>query len=344
VSKPFRFKASDFQTLLDIPLEQATEIALIANAILQAHLKKCTTVYSRNGAYAWSKKQLRSDTVYAKLFDVTERGGLLNGLGLFEGIGGLTLALRAHVRPVAFCENDAYAQAVLLKHFPHVPIWDDVRSFPALPVPVDIIYGGFPCQDISCAGRGGGLEGQRSGLFFEALKLIKQFKPTFVFLENVPSIRTRGAERVCKELASIRYDCRWGVVSAQEMGAPHRRERWFLLAYADKFRSNEGQSTQKLQRRKPNTRSQGPNVANAKRERGRGDTLKKQTGREEAHVCGWWKTEPNVGRVVDGLPMRVDRIKCLGNAVVPRQAKEAFERLLGTVKLFDVTEIGEGEK
>jgi site-specific DNA-cytosine methylase len=93
-----------------------------------------------------------------------------------------------------------------------------------------IIYGGFPCQDLSCAGNGKGLAGERSGLFFEILRLARETNPRFIFLENVPAIRTRGAATVVKELASLRYDCRWGLLSAYDVGAPHKRERWFLLA------------------------------------------------------------------------------------------------------------------
>lgn len=128
---------------------------------------------------------------------------MLNGLDLFSGIGGLTLALAPWVRPVAYCENDAYAQSVLLSRqacgdLPVAPIWDDVRTLTKMPA-VDIIYGGFPCQDISCAGLGAGLEGERSGLFFEVMRLVTEINPIFVFLENVPAIRMRGgAQRVVR--------------------------------------------------------------------------------------------------------------------------------------------------
>src|SRR5678815_1913873 len=100
----------------------------------------------------------------------------------------------------------------------------------------DSIYGGFPCQDISTAGNGAGLAGKRSGLVFELLRLVTELTPAFVFLENVPGIRTRGGEAVAKELAGRGYDCRWLVVSAAEIGAPHLRKRWFLLAYSNSNR------------------------------------------------------------------------------------------------------------
>jgi len=158
------------------------------------------------------------------------------GLSLFSGIGGIDVALSEYVSPVAYCEIDKYCQSVLLQrmsegNLPKAPIWEDVRTLPIeeLP-PIDIIYGGFPCQDISVAGAGKGLEGERSGLFFEIMRLVREAKPTFVFLENVPAIRTRGLDRVLQEFTKERYDCRWTMLSAAEVGARHKRERWFLLA------------------------------------------------------------------------------------------------------------------
>lgn len=147
------------------------------------------------------------------------------------------MALEPWVRPVAYCENDRYAQSVLLSRMlensiPVAPIWDNVRTLSKSEIlaPVDIIYGGFPCQDISVAGTGKGLEGNRSGLFFEIVRLAQEIKPTFLFLENVPGIRTRGLREVIRALTDIGFDCRWSTLSAREVGAPHLRNRWFLLA------------------------------------------------------------------------------------------------------------------
>jgi DNA (cytosine-5)-methyltransferase 1 len=162
----------------------------------------------------------------------------MNGLDLFTGIGGITLALRGYVTPVAYCEIEPYCQSVLLQrmsegNLPKAPIWDDVRTLPASELPrIDIIYGGSPCQDLSVAGRKAGLDGERSGLFFEIVRLAKELRPTFLFLENVPGIRTRGLDRVLQELTEARHDCRWTMLSAAEVGALHRRERWFLLGYS----------------------------------------------------------------------------------------------------------------
>jgi DNA (cytosine-5)-methyltransferase 1 len=138
---------------------------------------------------------------------------LLNGLDLFSGIGGLTIALAPWCRPVAYCENDRYAQGVLLSSMRSgkigvAPIWDDVRTLGAKTVRnIDIIYGGFPCQDLSCAGTGAGLDGERSSLFFEIARLAGELRPRFVFLENVPAITTRGGTRVIAELAGLGFDC-----------------------------------------------------------------------------------------------------------------------------------------
>jgi DNA (cytosine-5)-methyltransferase 1 len=258
---------------------------------------------------------------------------VLNGLDLFSGIGGISIALNPWVRPVAYCECDRYCQGVLLSRMQSgdiasAPINDDVRDITgrmfqyARP---EIIYGGFPCQDISVAGTGTGLEGKRSGLFFEIVRITSELRPRFVFLENVPAITTRGGVRVITEFARLGYDCRWTIVSAAEIGAPHLRRRWFLLAYA----GNSGQRELLQQEQElwsdetPDTRGYGEiqSVANA--------TAKGMEGQGLSGHGSWWATEPDVGRVAHGVPARVDRIRGLGNAVVPIQAQTAFKRLLG---------------
>jgi DNA (cytosine-5)-methyltransferase 1 len=252
------------------------------------------------------------------------------GLDLFSGIGGLTKALCGYVQPVAYCELDPYARGVLLSRqstgdLPCAPIWDDVQSLDGRRLPaIDIIYGGFPCQDISVAGRGRGLEGGRSGLFFQILRLAKETKAPFLFLENVPAIRTRGLGRVIKELDKLGYGCRWGLLSAADVGANHKRERWFLLAHSTSKQSGRLQQS-----------GIQPNIG---RSSDVADTESAECARNRPESCGqqsrftdksWWAIEPNVGRVANGVPKRVDRLRALGNAVVPAQAREAFERLMG---------------
>ncbi len=296
---------------------------------------------------------------------------MLNGLDLFSGIGGITKALENWVKPVAYCEVDRYAQAVLLSRMaegsiPIAPIWDDVRTLTGdMLLPIDIIYGGFPCQDISVAGKGKGLAGERSGLFFEIMRLVSEIRPTFLFLENVPAITNRGLGTVTAEITQRGYDCRWTTLSAAEVGANHKRDRWWLLAYSDSSRRDR-QNLYVRSGEQAETSDcspwDSPNVPNSHR-----NTIRKQQiselgcegeaefidnceilnahgeglegQREQPRRAGeklpdvssssWWTTEPNVGRVGHGIPFRVDRIRGLGNAVVPLCAKEAFKELMG---------------
>lgn len=262
------------------------------------------------------------------------------GLDLFSGIGGITKALEGYVRPVAYCENDRHTQGVLLSRMatgdiPVAPIWDDVRSLQSsdLQIKPEIIYGGFPCQDISVAGRGAGLEGKRSGLFFEILRLAKEIKPTFLFFENVPAIRTRGLDVVVKELADIGYDSRWCALSAAEIGAPHERNRWFLLALCSDTNSSRREEHGMLKTALP--KRPGKTVSGDKSLKKDANGAKQSSYVAESEFYSrhtWWETEPNVGRVAHGIPLRVDRLRALGNAVVSAQAREAFERLLGLKK------------
>lgn len=182
------------------------------------------------------------------------------------------------------------------------PIWDDVSTLEGQPFRrvVDIVYGGFPCQDISTCGTGKGLAGERSGLFFQILRLAKEIKPQYVFLENVPAITTRGGLEVVREVAALGYDCRWCVISAQEVGAAHKRDRWFMLGW---------NANASIRSTKPEMEVDKKSPHNPRNE--------------------WLKYKPTVARTIDGLPYRVDRIRGLGNAVVPQQAKKAFEILMG---------------
>lgn len=265
---------------------------------------------------------------------------MLNGLDLFSGIGGIAKALEPWVRPIAYCEKDRYAQAVLLSRMrtgdiAYAPIWDMVETLSKhdLP-PVDIVSGGFPCQDISCAGAGVGLEGSRSGLFFELLRLVSEIRPRFVFLENVPAITLRGLDRVLLELTALGFDSRWTIVSAKEMGAPHFRQRWFLLAYAARIGRREGRPKSKSAQVSESSGDCGQ-MADSNGKHGydeRYGAVEVQRGlRSSAALQGrrWWESEPDVGRVANGISARVDRLRGLGNAVVPAQAREAFERLMG---------------
>lgn len=213
------------------------------------------------------------------------------------------------------------------------PIWDDVTSLrgPMLPA-IDIIYGGFPCQDISVAGLGAGLEGQRSGLFFQIVRLAKETGAPFIFLENVPAIRTRGLSRVCFELATLGYDMRWTVLSAASVGACHQRDRWFLLAHSNSLRLRE-QHEQKFNKQTPrlDAASTKGDVANPMCARLEGYRSAIRDEKEVTKPCGYgrWESEPTTRGRDHGIQNRMDRLRSLGNSVVPLQVKAAFKKLMG---------------
>jgi DNA (cytosine-5)-methyltransferase 1 len=214
---------------------------------------------------------------------------------LFAGIGGIDLGFeRAGMECKWQVEINTYAQRVLKKHWPNVRRWDDVCTWPQPDTErVDVIAGGFPCQDISYAGKGAGLAGERSGLFYEAMRVVSEVGPRFVVLENVAALLTRGLDQVLGTLAALGYDAEWHCIPAASVGAPHIRNRVFVIADAN---------GQRLERQR---------------------TITSGTLTEFRNACyeGWWKSEPAVGRVANGIPNRVDRLRGLGNAVVPHVAE-----------------------
>jgi DNA (cytosine-5)-methyltransferase 1 len=243
----------------------------------------------------------------------------MNGLSLFSGIGGLDVALSEWVRPAIYCEIEPYCQGVLFarmadESLPYGPIWDDITTLSGLPFrgSIDIIYGGFPCQDISCAGTGKGLAGERSGLFFEIVRLAEEIKPKFIFLENSNAISTRGGKQIIRSLTDIGFSCRWIVKEAREEGAPHIRKRWFCLAYSN------GQPSLKADKRtKPEQEEGGTWLRPARQDRG---SIPKSY---------WQENQSPVLGMDDVIPFRVDRAKSLGNSVCVEQTKEAFKILMG---------------
>jgi DNA (cytosine-5)-methyltransferase 1 len=165
----------------------------------------------------------------------------LRVLDLFSGIGGFSLGLErtGGFETVAFCEIEPFPRRVLAKHWPKVPCYDDVRTLTADAlrrdgIAVDVICGGFPCQDISFAGAGAGIEGERSGLWSEYARLIGELRPQFVIVENVAALLSRGLDRVLGDLAALGFDAWWDCIPASAVGAPHRRDRLWLVAYPDR--------------------------------------------------------------------------------------------------------------
>jgi DNA (cytosine-5)-methyltransferase 1 len=260
-------------------------------------------------------------------------------LDLFSGIGGFSLGLeRAGFTTVAFCEIEPFCRAVLKKHWPHVPCYEDVRTLTAERlaadgISVDVICGGFPCQDISFAGKGAGIEGERSGLWREYARLIGELRPRYVIVENVAALLGRGLDVVLGDLSEIGFDAEWHCIPASYVGAPHLRDRIWIVAYPntdlhahrldcgrDCCATSRGQGGDSIQGQAQHgewLRSQSgagsPTVANTNRK----PAIWAAIARQE---CAAWDAEPSVGRVVDGLSFKLvePELKALGNAVVPQ--------------------------
>lgn len=173
----------------------------------------------------------------------------MNELHLFAGAGGGILGgqLLGHTT-VCAVEIEPYCRDVLLQRqrdgmLPKFPIWDDVRTFDGRPWRglVDVVCGGFPCQDISCAGKGAGLAGARSGLWSEFARIIGEVRPQYAFVENSPLLTRRGLSRVLGDLAEMGYNAEWTVLSASDVGAPHLRKRIWILAHARMFQGRDNQ-------------------------------------------------------------------------------------------------------
>lgn len=237
---------------------------------------------------------------------------------LFSGIGGLDLGLeRAGIKCLWQCEIDPYCRKVLAKHWPDVPCHDDIKTLDPTTMPaVDLLCGGFPCQDISNAGKRAGINGERSGLWSEFARIIRVVRPQYVVVENVAAITDRGIDRVIGDLAACGYDCEWDCLPAASAGAPHIRDRTFVVANA------EGHSILQLfetslvadptgigQPGPWECQSQFDTPANPYRE---------ASGVVNALLEG---TLPYVCRRHDGIPASMDRMRGLGNAVVPQVAE-----------------------
>lgn len=259
-------------------------------------------------------------------------------LDLFSGIGGFSLGLERSggFKTVAFCEIDPFCRRVLAKHWPEVPQYDDIRTLTAERlaadgIGVDAICGGFPCQDISVAGKGAGLAGERSGLWYEYARLIGELRPKYVIVENVGALLSRGLDAVLGTLATLGYDAEWHCIPASAVGAPHRRDRIWLVAYSH----DEGPQRWKSdtlddgEPQEPFGKGGSPLAdATSQRHEGQGQQIvrsgktadrKRQTALLEPGCLRHdWLPEPDVGRVAHGVSKRVDRLRALGNAVVPQ--------------------------
>jgi len=217
-------------------------------------------------------------------------------------------------------EIDDYATKVLEKHWPNVARFRDVRDYGKHNLkPVDLICGGFPCQDVSLAGKRAGLEGKRTTLWSEFARIIGEIKPQWVLAENVPGLLSSDSGRffgnVLRDLAACGYDAEWDCIPAAAIGAPHRRDRVFIVAHAQSVKGNVFPLA-------PGWEMFGENLWRSK-----------SGGQGCSHIT-WEGTQPgmviyesNVGRVANGVSSRVDRLRCLGNAVVPQLAEWIGRRI-----------------
>ena len=180
-------------------------------------------------------------------------------LDTFAGIGGFSYAAHELVggfETTQFVEIDPFCQKVLKKHFPKVPCHDDIKTFTAFSGQYDVITGGFPCQDLSVAGRRAGItKKSRSGLFYELMRVVRMVRPRYVILENVAAILNNGLDIVLGELSEAGYDAEWAVISASSLGACHQRSRWWLVAYPNSNR-HEGRCTETRNKTTPRQDSQ----------------------------------------------------------------------------------------
>lgn len=320
-------------------------------------------------------------------------GGGLNELALFAGAGGGILAGKLlGWRTVAAVEWEPYAASVLVARqndglLPPFPIWDDVQTFDGHPFRgrIDVVSGGFPCQDISVAGKGAGIDGERSGMWRHMARIVGEVRPRFVFVENSPAIVTRGLGTVLSDLAALGYDCKWTVLGAADVGAPHQRDRFWLVAHAPSSQDNPqwlscecgwdslGWNQQTAQRNDRPTSDKcfgrcscilahSDSLRELQPQGGQCDkrgrscnccadvsdaTSQRQPQQRDnanafhcaTHRCGkasnafnvhGWASEPDVGRMANGVAARLDRLKAIGNGQVPQCAAAAW-RMLGGV-------------
>jgi len=285
---------------------------------------------------------------------------------LFSGIGGLDLGIERGLASAGVAaetiwqveQSDYCRRRILARHWPNAERYTDVRTITAETVhPIDVLVGGFPCQDISTAGKGAGLAGEKSGLFFEMARIIRELEPRIVVMENVSAIIGRGLSTVLSEVAALGYDARWGGLRASEVGAPHRRERWFCVCWladtdsaSSKAWSPDGVGEAK--REEWSMDRSGSSMADSIGYRPQGvQPARPATGpaHRAAGAGERGPTQSEVGRGLAGIPARLDsphrwptppgpqhawepprtrprqphdreRLKALGNAVVPQCA------------------------
>ena len=280
---------------------------------------------------------------------------------LFSGIGGFELGLERAIpaETIWQVEQDKFCQSILKKHWPKAKIYDDVRNITKDNVePVDILCGGFPCQDISLAGKTRGLKGEKSGLWWEMWRIISELsegrKKPIVVLENVSNILRLGGREVLGSLAKIGYNAEWTTILASDFGAPHRRERWFCVAYPNsitRLQTNTKSDTFGSKRHTweinsscdweydfayPNSEFLDNDKSMEWKKRGQKtsstrkmDAFNKISRKRKSNIRRWEENvySPQFCHVDDGIPQRVAKIKALGNAIVPQCSQWIGEQI-----------------
>lgn len=242
---------------------------------------------------------------------------------LFAGVGGFELGLEKSI-PGAYtlwqAEQNTFCQKVLAKHWPQARIYDDVRNITKNNVQqVDILCGGFPCQDISVAGKKEGLNGEKSGLYWEMHRIIEELQPRAVIMENVAAITIRGLGTVLGSLSEIGYDAEWCTIQASDFGAPHKRARWFCIAYPRTIGFYLDNERMLSSNPISNSKQQSSYTCSMEQRQRTMHTLCEGLWNNQG--AGYWArfpTESPVCRRDDGIPNRMDRCRALGNAIVPQ--------------------------
>jgi len=274
-------------------------------------------------------------------------------LDTFSGIGGFSYAAEKLVggfETTQFIEIEPYCQKVLKKHWPNVPIHDDIRTFTAEPFQYDVVCGGFPCQDISVAGRHKGItETSRSGMWFQLIRTIRMVRPKYFILENVSAILANGMDIVLRDIYEAGYDAEWCCIPSSFVGACHQRDRWWLVGFPSdsndprydrpskcqiNAKRQKAMSQRKISQLEPTRQADHATNSDINRLQGKiWSRLHRATWRTQdiRRINSNWRqyeSKPTIRRGDDGLRNRVDRLKALGNCVVPQVAAIPLQRVL----------------
>jgi len=246
----------------------------------------------------------------------------LRVLDLFSGVGGFSHGLErtGGFATIGFCEIGEFQRRVLAKHWPDVPCHDDINTFPFRIGMADVVTAGFPCQDLSFAGQGSGLAGARSGLWWKVRRALRVVRPRIALLENVAALLNRGMGTVLGSLAAIGYDAEWHCIPAAAVGAPHERDRvWIIASDADRDSKSFGAVNAEMAPPQEPCNAEEARRANAEGRSGSSEQNWKPflAPTDVERGARNWPPEPEMVRVVHGVSAEVDAVGALGNSIVP---------------------------